>query len=91
MKVGLAQMKYFLQDDVYSALMWLYPDGFHHQHMQKTCILASKNESVDAWNALVQLLNPVEEIHELASHDYRCDVDDQYIGHVFRFLDSVSI
>ena len=59
--------------------------------MKKTCILASKNESVDAWNALVQLLNPVEEIHELASHDYRCDVDDQYIGHVFRFLDSVLI
>ena len=52
MKVGLAQMKYFLQDDVYSALMWLYPDGFHHQHMKKTCILACKNEFVDAWNAL---------------------------------------
>ena len=58
--------------------MWLYLDGFHHQHMQKTCILASKNESVDAWNALVQLLNPAEEIHELVSHDYLCDVDDPF-------------
>jgi hypothetical protein len=46
--------------------------------MQKTCILASKNESVDAWNALVQLLNPAEEIHELVSHDYLCDVDDPF-------------
>ncbi len=27
---------------------------------------------------LVQLLNPVEEIHELATHDYLCDVDDPF-------------
>ena len=58
--------------------------------MKKTCILASKNESVDAWNALVQLLNPVEEIHELASHDYRCDVDDPF-GYLANCLDEMTL
>ena len=58
--------------------------------MKKTCILASKNESVDAWNALVQLLNPVEEIHELASHDYLCDVDDPF-GYLANCLDETTL
>ena len=90
MKVGLAQMKYVFEHDVYSALKWLYPDGFHHQHMQKTCILASKNESVDAWNTLVQLLNPIQEIHELSSHDYLCDVDDPF-GYLANCLDEMTL
>ena len=90
MKVGLAQMKYFLDDDVHSALRWLYPFGFNPQHMQKTCILASKNESVDTWNALVQTLNPVQEVHELASHDYLCDVDDPF-GYLANCLDEATL
>jgi len=90
MKVGLAKMKYFLEDDVQSALMWLYPNGFHHQDMQKTCILASKNESVDTWNALVQRLNPAQEIYELASHDYLCDVDDPF-GYLANCLDETTL
>jgi hypothetical protein len=78
MKVGLSMMKYFLNDDVISALEWLYPNGFNVHEMQRTCILASKNDSVDTWNDIVQNINPEQHIHQLASHDYLCDVDDPF-------------
>jgi hypothetical protein len=78
MKVGLSRMKYFLNNDIESALLWLYPNGFNINVMQTTCILSSKNDSVDVWNAVVQKLNPEQNIHELKSHDYLCDVDDPY-------------
>ena len=78
MKVGLSMMKYFLDDNVESALSWLYPNGFNIDDMQRTCILASKNDSVDIWNEIVQNINPEQHIHQLASHDYLCDVDDPF-------------
>jgi len=85
MKVGLSRMKYFLNNDIESALLWLYPNGFNINAMQTTCILSSKNDSVDVWNAVVQKLNPEQNIHELKSHDYLCDVDDPY-GHLANCL-----
>jgi hypothetical protein len=41
-------------------------------------ILAKKNDSVDIWNEIVQNINPEQHIHQLASHDYLCDVDDPF-------------
>ena len=53
--------------------------------MINKCILASTNEVVDKWNSIVQQLNPQEQIYELNSHDYLCDVDDPY-GYLARCL-----
>jgi hypothetical protein len=64
MKVGLSRMKYFLNNDIESALLWLYPNGFNINVMQTTCILSSKNDSVDVLNAVVQKLNPEQNNHE---------------------------
>jgi hypothetical protein len=57
---------------------------------KQKCILASKNESVDTWNALVQRLYPVQEIYELASHGYLCDVDDPF-GYLAHCLDETTL
>ena len=78
MKVGLSSMDYFLSCQSNLALQWLYPSGFNSFVMQNTCILASKNDTVDTWNTEVQKLNPSVHLYELKSHDYLCDVDDPY-------------
>ena len=43
MKVGLPTMKYFLDDEVESALLCLYPNGFNICDMQRTCILCKEH------------------------------------------------
>jgi len=78
MKVGLPTMKYFLDDQIESALLWLNPNGFNICDMQRTCILSSTNKSVDVWNEIVQNINPEHQTYELPSHDYLCDVDDPF-------------
>ena len=69
MKVGLPTMKYFLDDQIESALLWLYPNGFNICDMQRTCILSSTNNSVDLWNEIVQNINLEQQNYELPSHD----------------------
>ena len=54
MKIGLSIMKYFLDSDRDSALAWLYPNSYNINDMQRTCILASKNDAVNAWNDIVE-------------------------------------
>ena len=76
---------YFLEDELVDALIWLYPNGYIADEMINKCILASTNEVVDKWNSIVQQLKPQEQIYELNSHDYLCDVDDPY-GYLARCL-----
>ena len=78
MKVGLPTMKYFLDDQIESALLWLYPNGFNICDMQRTCILSSTNNSVDLWNEIFQNINLEQQNYESPSHDYLCDVDDPF-------------
>jgi hypothetical protein len=51
MKVGLPTMKYFLDDQIESALLWLYPNGFNICDIQRTCILSvsTNNSGVDLY------------------------------------------
>ena len=85
MKVGLPLVHYFLEEELVDALIWLYPNGYIADEMINKCILASTNEVVDKWNSIVQQLKPQEQIYELNSHDYLCDVDDPY-GYLARCL-----
>lgn len=50
--------KYFLDNQVTSAIQWLYPNGFDPILASKVCILASTNKSGDNWNHTIQHLNP---------------------------------
>jgi hypothetical protein len=85
MKVGLPFVNYFIEDQIIEALIWLYPNGYVVDEMVNKCILASTNEVVDIWNAVVQQLNSQEQLHELNSNDYLCDVDDPH-GYLARCL-----
>ena len=88
MKVGLPTMQYFVKDALYcngkeslnslvDALLWLYPNGFDPSEMQRKCILASTNDSVDFWNEKVQQMNN-NELWHLRSKDYLCEIDDPH-------------
>ena len=78
MKVGFPMMKYFIagENDL-DAIDWLYPNGFRPDEMQRKCILASTNDSVDNWNSIVQSLNN-NEMWTLYSNNRICDVDDPH-------------
>ena len=78
-------LNYFKGDQIIEALMWLYPNKYVMDEMVNKCILASTNEVVDIWNAVVQQLNSQEQFHELNSNDYLCDVDDPH-GYLARCL-----
>ncbi len=80
-QLGLPNMEYFMEDNVYEAIDWLYPN-----HMFNSCIacdtviLAATNEIVDIWNEKIQNLNNSIAI-ELVSKDTFCEVDDPH-GHL---------
>ncbi len=57
------------------ALAFIYPNGFDHETIHKSLILASTNEEGNTWNATVQAMNP-ESLVEYLSADVFDPVDD---------------
>jgi hypothetical protein len=61
--------------DEAAALAFIYPNGFDHETMHKSSILASTNEDGNTWNTTVQAMNP-EMLEEYLSADVFDAVDD---------------